>query len=170
MEGGEIGLSGDGDWDLRNIPVGFDSEDEEEEKVEIKEEMIVEMMRWLERELNSPRASDHGRTTSYVTINGNEESCGPSFSDSASTVMASIDTRGVGGVAYFVGWPSDPTDVGAATAAAAGVGPWDGKLIWPPAGPAVKQQDEEEDDDEWLARVLGGACFELEMGEEELFL
>ncbi|KAM2313604.1 hypothetical protein ACFX1S_026749 [Malus domestica] len=32
--------------------------------------------------------------SSYVTINLNEESCGPSFSDSVSTVMASVDLGG----------------------------------------------------------------------------
>ncbi|XP_010051608.2 uncharacterized protein LOC104440374 [Eucalyptus grandis] len=35
-------------------------------------------------------------SSSFVTINGNEESCGSSFSESESTVMASIDTRGIG--------------------------------------------------------------------------
>ncbi|KAK9947953.1 hypothetical protein M0R45_003548 [Rubus argutus] len=33
-------------------------------------------------------------STSYVTINGNEESCGSSFSDAESSVMASVDTTG----------------------------------------------------------------------------
>lgn len=35
-------------------------------------------------------------SSSFVTINGNEESCGSSFSESETTVMASIDTRGIG--------------------------------------------------------------------------
>ncbi|XP_062091029.1 uncharacterized protein LOC133797213 [Humulus lupulus] len=35
--------------------------------------------------------------SSYVTINGNEESCGSSFSDWDSSVMASVDTTGVVG-------------------------------------------------------------------------
>ncbi|KAG2718148.1 hypothetical protein I3760_03G207400 [Carya illinoinensis] len=34
-------------------------------------------------------------STSYVTINGNEESCGSSFSESDSSVMASVDMRGM---------------------------------------------------------------------------
>lgn len=34
-------------------------------------------------------------SSSYVTINGNEESCGSSFSDSESSVMASVDTGGM---------------------------------------------------------------------------
>ncbi|XP_057537556.1 uncharacterized protein LOC130815191 [Amaranthus tricolor] len=33
--------------------------------------------------------------TSYITINGNEDTCGSSFSDSDSSVMASVDTSGV---------------------------------------------------------------------------
>ncbi|KAI3443637.1 hypothetical protein Pfo_000302 [Paulownia fortunei] len=33
-------------------------------------------------------------SSAYVTINGNEESCGSSFSDSDSSVMASIDVGG----------------------------------------------------------------------------
>ncbi|KAF8036355.1 hypothetical protein BT93_C2157 [Corymbia citriodora subsp. variegata] len=37
-------------------------------------------------------------SSSFVTINGNEESCGSSFSESECTVMASIDTRGIGGL------------------------------------------------------------------------
>ncbi|PIN17267.1 hypothetical protein CDL12_10069 [Handroanthus impetiginosus] len=35
-------------------------------------------------------------SSAYVTINGNEESCGSSFSDSDSSVMASIDLGGAG--------------------------------------------------------------------------
>ncbi|KAL4318567.1 hypothetical protein GQ457_18G001350 [Hibiscus cannabinus] len=34
-------------------------------------------------------------SSSYITINGNEESCGSSFSDSESSVMASVDMRGI---------------------------------------------------------------------------
>ncbi|XP_073116073.1 uncharacterized protein [Elaeis guineensis] len=143
---------------------------EEEENVEIKEEMIQEMMRWLESEINSPTTSGYCQRTPFVTINGNEETCGPSFSDSASTVMASVDTRGVGGVDYFVGWQSDPADVGAA-AVAKGVGLSDsGSMLLETAitaapGGAVVQEEEEEE--EWLARVVGGAGFELELEEEE---
>ncbi|XP_062020667.1 uncharacterized protein LOC133737050 [Rosa rugosa] len=33
-------------------------------------------------------------STSYITINGNEESCGSSFSDAESSVMASVDRTG----------------------------------------------------------------------------
>ncbi|XP_054820169.1 uncharacterized protein LOC129319200 [Prosopis cineraria] len=36
-------------------------------------------------------------SSSYITINGNEESCGSSFSDSGTSVMASVDTNGLRG-------------------------------------------------------------------------
>ncbi|XVE97987.1 hypothetical protein REPUB_Repub03eG0066400 [Reevesia pubescens] len=34
-------------------------------------------------------------SSSYITINGNEESCGSSFSNSESSVMASVDMGGI---------------------------------------------------------------------------
>lgn len=37
------------------------------------------------------------KSSAYVTINGNEESCGSSFSDQESSVMANIDMGGVTG-------------------------------------------------------------------------
>ncbi|XP_031261060.1 uncharacterized protein LOC116119272 [Pistacia vera] len=37
--------------------------------------------------------------SSYVTINGNEETCGSSFSDSESSLMVSVDIRGIINVA-----------------------------------------------------------------------
>ena len=40
--------------------------------------------------------------------------------------------------------------------------------MWLPVGPTVNEEDG--DDEEWLARVLGGSGFELELGEEQLFL
>ncbi|CAK9172325.1 unnamed protein product [Ilex paraguariensis] len=44
-------------------------------------------------------------SSSYITINGNEESCGSSFSDLDSSVMASIDMSGVkGAFGGFSGW------------------------------------------------------------------
>ncbi|KAK3210498.1 hypothetical protein Dsin_015204 [Dipteronia sinensis] len=43
-------------------------------------------------------------SSSYVTINGNEESCGSSFSDSDSSVMASVDRGGMVNVAGVEGW------------------------------------------------------------------
>jgi hypothetical protein len=43
---------------------------------------VTEVMRWLEAEITDDVSAG------FVTINGNEESCGPSFSSAASTVMA----------------------------------------------------------------------------------
>ncbi|GMH04079.1 hypothetical protein Nepgr_005918 [Nepenthes gracilis] len=40
---------------------------------------------------SAPLIYESPASSSYVTINGNEESCGSSFSDSASSFMASID-------------------------------------------------------------------------------
>ncbi|THU60680.1 hypothetical protein C4D60_Mb07t15330 [Musa balbisiana] len=84
-----------------------------EEVAEMEEAAVAEVMKWLEEEMgsaavaHSPSTPSYNEETSFVTINGNEESCGPSFSSSASTVMASIDTSGgVCGVSYFVGCPS----------------------------------------------------------------
>ncbi|XP_062213134.1 uncharacterized protein LOC133913904 [Phragmites australis] len=69
----------------------------------IAEEAVEEVMRWLEAEISdAPLAeSDAG----FVTINGNEESCGPSFSAAASTVMASVDTRAGAPPLPAVPWP-----------------------------------------------------------------
>jgi hypothetical protein len=65
-------------------------------KLGIQEEMVERVMKWLELEIAStPPSSSPSflQVTEFVTINGNEETCGSSFSGTASTVMASIDTR-----------------------------------------------------------------------------
>ncbi|PON50470.1 hypothetical protein PanWU01x14_223350 [Parasponia andersonii] len=52
--------------------------------------------------------------SSYVTINGNEESCGSSFSDWDSSVMASVDTSGAVfafGFGYGYGYRKDNTGI-----------------------------------------------------------
>ncbi|KAJ8750847.1 hypothetical protein K2173_016028 [Erythroxylum novogranatense] len=43
-------------------------------------------------------------SSSCITINGNEESCGSSFSGSDSSVMASVDMVGIGMVVRGVSW------------------------------------------------------------------
>lgn len=58
-------------------------------------------------------------SSAYVTINGNEESCGSSFSDSDSSFMASIDVGGARssggawllGAAEERGWEAGEADV-----------------------------------------------------------
>ncbi|KAI7988739.1 hypothetical protein LOK49_LG13G00813 [Camellia lanceoleosa] len=72
----------------------------------IDEESVSELAKLLETEVTSPvkvkfiddpysSALIFQSSSSYITINGNEESCGSSFSDSDSSVMASIDTGGI---------------------------------------------------------------------------
>lgn len=68
----------------------------EPDKLGIEEEMVERVMKWLELEIASTSPSSSSsflQATEFVTINGNEETCGSSFSGTASTVMASIDTR-----------------------------------------------------------------------------
>lgn len=66
------------------------------DKLGIGEEAVERVMKWLESEIASTSPSSSSsflQVTEFVTINGNEETCGSSFSSTASTVMASIDTR-----------------------------------------------------------------------------
>lgn len=42
-------------------------------------------------------------SSGYITINVNEESCGPSFSDSDASVMASVDASGLFGCCFEYG-------------------------------------------------------------------
>lgn len=77
--------------------------DEEEEYEGIAEESVEEVMRWLEMEISL--APEEEGPPGFVTINGNEESCGPSFSAAASTVMASVDTRAGAPPPPPVPWP-----------------------------------------------------------------
>lgn len=90
--------------------------------------------------------------SSYVTINGNEESCGSSFSDWSSSVMASVDT---GGAVFGFGFGSQTK--------AAGIG-FEEVEQWLDGGVAAEMggawgSSEEGlldwDEDDSLARVLG---------------
>ena len=97
MEEGE-GKEGDKKWKRYLGEIEDGEVDLDPAEFQIEEEMIEEVMRCLEQEITrGPSFS------SFVTINGNEESCGPSFSDSGSSVMASIDTGGIPGTAGL--WP-----------------------------------------------------------------
>ncbi|XP_058070870.1 uncharacterized protein LOC131219824 [Magnolia sinica] len=129
---------------------------------EIEEDMVEEVMKRLEEEINGPGFVPYS-SCSFVTINGNEESCGPSFSDSASTQMASIDMGGisiselVGRSGLYGGMNGIPT-MGSATWVTEEDGSWQvGKV------PTVTD-DVEESDDEWLSHVLSGPDFEFEEG------
>ncbi|KAL5227527.1 hypothetical protein ABZP36_015792 [Zizania latifolia] len=75
-------------------------------------------MRWLEMEISSAQGQEDeeeleadespAAAPGFVTINGNEESCGPSFSAASSTVMASVDTRAGAPPPPPVPWPFPP--------------------------------------------------------------
>lgn len=135
------------------------SDDDDVDELEIEEEMVVAVMKRLEQEISFPSPSpsssspslsassfsDLARGSRGFVNGGNEESCGSSFSDSASTVMASVDTtcRGC--------WPADP----------AAAWPW--IVGSSEVGSSVGSDVEEgEEDEEWLARVLDGPGFDLE--------
>lgn len=52
-------------------------------------------VRFIDDPYSASLIYDVSSSSSYVTINGNEESCGSSFSDSDSSVMASVDMGGI---------------------------------------------------------------------------
>lgn len=142
---GEAGLvEGGGGFSWKEVEM-----EEGEEYEGIAEESVEEVMRWLELEISSSPGKGGGGDDGFVTINGNEESCGPSFSAAASTVMASVDTR--------AGAPPPPTAI-----------PWP----WPEPDDGKKAAsaadgDDDADmadlvDEEWLVELLtgGGAALE----------
>ncbi|KAG9455611.1 hypothetical protein H6P81_000119 [Aristolochia fimbriata] len=113
----------------------------------------------------------------FVTINGNEESCGPSFSDTSTTVMASLDIGGFS-IPYLMGLAaasdnalpagvlasSSVAESGgvlgleAATEASSSDPPGQGGSFSSTsevAGSVDELVCDAESDDDWLARVLG---------------
>ncbi|KAH0460079.1 hypothetical protein IEQ34_010742 [Dendrobium chrysotoxum] len=135
--------------DIAKIPVILY---EEEELIGIEEEMVTEVMRWLEREISSPPPVQ-------PVISGNQESCGPSISDSSSTVMANVDTSGGGGggcLSFFFGAPAGPEFP------ASGIRSWIEGLARSQAADGRGGVD----DEEWLVRAMSVAGVEL---EESLF-
>ncbi|KAK8452599.1 hypothetical protein SEVIR_5G136000v4 [Setaria viridis] len=123
-------------------------------------------MRWLEAEI-SPAPGPAG----FVTINGNEESCGPSFSAAASTVMASVDTRAGAPPPPPVPWPwpeHEPHPLPLHLHSSAGSADMDVDVD---AADGTRRKDADvemmgsgggEADEEWLARLLtcGGPLLE----------
>lgn len=93
------------------------------------------------RFVEDPYASPLVFQSSYVTINGNEESCGSSFSDSDSSVMVGIGRLMGGGVA----WGSSEGAARWSVEATQSQGSVDGSDVF----------DWDESDDEVLARFLG---------------
>lgn len=109
----------------------------------IAEEAVAEVMRWLEAEIADDSAAPQP-AAGFVTINGNEESCGPSFSAAASTIMASVDTRAGAPPPPPVPWPwPEPEPERVLPAPAVGV---DVETGTGTGGEAA--------DEEWLARLL----------------
>lgn len=133
--------------DLRSLMELHDGENGGEflPEVEIKEEMVVEVMQELLKEINtcccevetspSPASFPATMSSSSFVVGGDNERCGPAFSDSASTVMAGV---GMG-----------PTKVLA------------GEEVGFPAGGGEGKMDGC-DDDEWLERVLSMDLKEFE--------
>lgn len=87
-------------------------------------------------------------SSSFVTINGNEETCGSSFSDSEASVMASV--HHIGGADALPGWTMNPRSA----AAAIGGGGW----VSEAEGVRGKAREDGTDgcdwNDEMLARFL----------------
>ena len=147
-------------------------EDEEEEEdilawLSEDEDTVSQLMELLD---NAEKKSDNNNNNtmakvrfiddmysapfSYVTINGNEETCGSSFSDLDSSVMASVDTRGLVGIGSNVfGFKAEEHD--------GACGPSDGVAREGSAasgGEVVRAMNGCDDlgwDDQVLARFLG---------------
>lgn len=133
------------------------------ESLGIEEGMVEEVMKGLEMEINGQDFLFPYSSSDFVTINGNEETCGPSFSDSASTVMASIDMGGAG-ILNLV----EPTDLCSCCCGdGGGGGGWEmGALeqkMEEESAVVDVDADVEESDEEWLARVLNSPAFEFEI-------
>ena len=146
-----------------------DEEEEEEEDIlawlSEDEDTVSQLMELLD---NAEKKSDNNNTMakvrfiddmysapfSYVTINGNEETCGSSFSDLDSSVMASVDTRGLVGIGSNVfGFKAEEHD--------SACGPSDGVAregSMASGGEVVRAMNGCDDlgwDDQVLARFLG---------------
>ncbi|KAF8393534.1 hypothetical protein HHK36_021778 [Tetracentron sinense] len=137
----------------------------------IEEERVEEVMKALEEEISYPATTSTNPSSSpvmfplassFVTINGNEESCGPSFSDSASTVMASIDMGGIS-ISYLMG-PTEDASGGTVDFPATENGSWvleeEKEWLWPEVGEVPGDCDGGDSDDERLERFLGGVPIE----------
>ncbi|KAL6984659.1 hypothetical protein U1Q18_018038, partial [Sarracenia purpurea var. burkii] len=109
-------------------------------------------------------------SSSFVTINGNEESCGSSFSDWESSMMASIDMRGTDIVYRDHRWFGGFS--GLFEASGGGACGLDGEVVGRGGSAAVADGDEgcevtqtngwdcSDIDDEMLARFLGEDFYE----------
>ncbi|CAL4978390.1 unnamed protein product [Urochloa decumbens] len=157
------GAAGDGGVYEKEL-LGEDGDDDGAGYEGIAEEAVAEVMRWLEAEISSPAAAAAPASSpGFVTINGNEESCGPSFSAAASTVMASVDTRACFPPPPPLPWPW-PEPLPATSVAGMGM-----DMDMDADAAAAKKMDADDvemdlgdADEEWLARLLtcGGPLLE----------
>ncbi|XP_043716360.1 uncharacterized protein LOC122664559 [Telopea speciosissima] len=116
-------------------------------------------------------------SSSFVTINGNEESCGPSFFDSSSTMMANFNISGIN-MSYFMGpdkgfpFPSGTLDLQAAAAEEEQLQLEIEEVFVSTVAEKGMNNGYEfevgEIDNEWLARILSGAPFEFVEQETDL--
>ncbi|XAR67164.1 hypothetical protein NMG60_11013624 [Bertholletia excelsa] len=155
-------------------PASGDSEKScgEEEDVETwlcidDEEAASELAKLLEAEAESPAAAKVRfiddpysspvivQSSSYVTINGNEESCGPSFSDWECSVMASVD---IGRQRHRLQPAEESASWSSYFAVAACGGEKEGVARWDVRG--TDSSDSCDLGDEMVARFLGEALME----------
>jgi hypothetical protein len=104
----------------------LDAEDYDEQEG-ITEESVAELMSWFELEIKLAAGANALPLPPPTTVSERKESCGPSLSGPASTVMASVDVRGP----LAEPWP------------------W----TWPVPKPAAGEE-EEDVDDEWVSQLL----------------
>lgn len=113
----------------------LDAEDYDEHGPGITEESVAELMSLFELEIKlAAGANALPLPPMYMTVGERKESCGPSVSRPASTVMASVDRR--------AGAPPAPAPPLAQ--------PW--PWTWPVPKPAAGE--EEDVDDEWVSQLL----------------
>ncbi|KAK9274145.1 hypothetical protein L1049_018959 [Liquidambar formosana] len=156
------------------LGISDDEGDELSPELSFKEEMVEEVMQELWKEISSSTSTDPTSppanfpppsTPSMMSPSffGKNESCGPSFSDSASTVMAGIVMGGGGGGGggmYSLVGPIGKVAGGEVESPATGSGWWVsengvyGLGVGEGFGERMDGCDGGELDDEWLARVL----------------
>ncbi|XP_020585089.1 uncharacterized protein LOC110027834 [Phalaenopsis equestris] len=110
------------------------------------DEMLERLLKWFD-EMRYGSISMSTDLTDSVTINGDEEMCGSSFSAATATVMAGVDTKsamgmGLAATPYFYGCSSPPPEM-VKMAAEVEKG-----LI------SAGERREGESAEEWVARVL----------------
>lgn len=116
----------------------LEAEDYDDDHEGITEESVAELMRWFELEIKlAAGANALPLPPTTTTVSERKESCGPSLSGPAATVMASVDGR-----------PGAPPPLALAE-------PWPWTWPVPVPKPAAGEEEEEDDvDDEWVLQLL----------------